>query len=232
LHYAPAPADATPSDRAQARIGRYVSQLEELAEIGMDLARGLRRQVVEAPEADAARADPAGAALAYSRLARAIRQTLALAVRLADEARASDREAAEAAERREMVEQIIADDLERAVARREIVRSVAVQAIEAEVRERGHGGERERLLGELRERLEDDEDIEDYSNLPIIDVAERICRDLGVAFDPGLWEDEDWATQDEADYEAVAARTAAWSSGASRPTWPGGGGAVRDKPPP
>jgi hypothetical protein len=233
LPSAPTPDDATPTDPAENRIARYVLQLEDLAEVGMDLARDLRRQVLETPEAEPARI-AAAASLAYARLARTIRQTFALAARLADEARTLDREAAKAAADRAIVEKILADDLERSEARRETVRAVAAQAIEADVRETGREGDLERLLGDLKERLEDDEDIEDYSNLPIIDIAERICRDLGVAFDPSLWEDEDWAIKDEEDQEA-ASSAGSWSGGFSSPTWPtypGGRGPYRDKPPP
>jgi hypothetical protein len=73
-HATAEPVSADPSsDRAERRL----RILQELAEIGMDLARAVRTRAL----ALAAKADPAAAVdlgLSFSRIARAVRQTVAL----------------------------------------------------------------------------------------------------------------------------------------------------------
>ena len=75
------------------RTERHSSVLRELAEIGMDLARALRTHAVAEP--DAARAADVG--LVFSRVSRAIRQTVALEARL-DADRETRAERAQAAQ--------------------------------------------------------------------------------------------------------------------------------------
>src|SRR5260370_42617700 len=69
------------------RTERHLRMLEELAEIGMDLARAVRRQALEQEAAEpAGAADRAGTtervggdlALIFSRIARAVRHTVVL----------------------------------------------------------------------------------------------------------------------------------------------------------
>jgi hypothetical protein len=202
LPSSPEPAEPDPQ---KARAARQLRALEELAAIGMELARALRDQVVAAtavqasepedgePNSGAASGAVSGetVALAFSRIARAVRQTLALEARLADEDRAGE---AEARARRE------AERQDQGMARlRFMVRAAAVQeaveeAIEADCgpdREDGGDAERaERLLADLDERLEDADDSY-FDQLSTSRAAARICRELGVAFDADLWSDED-----------------------------------------
>ncbi|HEX4261274.1 MAG TPA: hypothetical protein VHY76_09245 [Acetobacteraceae bacterium] len=69
-----------------ARTARHLAMLRELAEIGMALARALGEQALAAPQAEAPdppappRADPG---LAFARVARAVRQCIALEARIA-----------------------------------------------------------------------------------------------------------------------------------------------------
>ena len=70
---ASAPAETTLADPALDRTARHMARLEELAEIGMAIARALGRQA-------AAGSEEAG--LAFTRVARAVRQTVALEERL------------------------------------------------------------------------------------------------------------------------------------------------------
>jgi hypothetical protein len=161
---------------AEARTERHLRTLEDLAEIGMDLARTVQRQAHEQAAADL---DAAALGLVFSRIARAVRQTVALEARLAE-----DRQAETAA-------QLASRTQARATRRRREVRAVVEQAIEADAAET----DLEDLLLDLEERLVDYDDA-DFADRPIGELVARICRDLGVAPDWSLWEDEDWAVEE------------------------------------
>ena len=152
--------------------------LEELAEIGMQLARAVRDEALEAPTERAAEL-----ALTFSRVARAVRQTVALEARLARDAETQAQDAADRRERRAAGERF---DLIRR--RKAQVRDVVERAIETDPAD----NDRERLLDDLYERLEDDLYDADFAEQPVGELIARICKDLGVAVDPGLWADEAW----------------------------------------
>ena len=167
----------------EARAQRQMRMLEELAEIGMKLARAVERRIEERLSADAEDGDAgladAGLALVFSRISRAVRQTIALESRL-------DRELHDARLAEHAVIAGQARDATRTLARRRkhAVREAVQAAFEAD------GPELEALLADLDERLEDSDDDLDFAELPIADLAARLCRQLGVPFDPSLWEDE------------------------------------------
>ena len=162
----------------EARALRQMRMLEELAEIGMKLARAVERRIEESLSAAAEDGD-GGLALVFSRISRAVRQTIALESRL-------DRELHDArmAEAAGIAGQARDATLTLARRRKHAVREAVQAAFEAE------GPELEALLADLDERLEDSDDDLDFAELPIADLAARLCRQLGVPFDPSLWEDE------------------------------------------
>jgi hypothetical protein len=171
-HASAEPISADPSsDRAERRL----RILQELAEIGMDLARAVRTRALAAK-------DPAAAVdlgLSFSRIARAVRQTLALEARLAEERDARDRRTqAEHARRR-------------GLQRKAVVRHAVEQAIGAET----DGTDREDLLDDLHERFEYEDELR-FADRPISEHVARICRDLGVTPDRSLWAGEDWAIEE------------------------------------
>ena len=114
--------------------------LEELTEIGMQLVRAVRDQALDAPPERAAEL-----ALTFSRVARAIRQTVALEARLARDAETQAQDAADRRERRAVGERF--DLIQR---RKAQVRDAVERAIETDAADREH------LLDDLYERLEDD----------------------------------------------------------------------------
>ena len=59
-------------------LERQLAELSDLADIGMDIARGLRRMVAEAAEQGAQPVDHVAVTLAFSRVSRAVRLTFAL----------------------------------------------------------------------------------------------------------------------------------------------------------
>ena len=184
--------DATAPDDVNARQARQLATLVELAEIGMQMARAARDEVLAlAAPADAAqpaRPSPFGRAdlgLTYTRVARAVRQTLALETRIADgleTARVQQKQRTVGAAR-------LAFDN-----RQEDIRDFVVQAIESEA-ERRELPEREveRLLGDLDERLEDGCYDDALADGPIAELVGRICFDLGLTPDWRIWDDQDWA---------------------------------------
>jgi hypothetical protein len=170
--------DCAHCGEAAERTARHLRMLAQLAEVGMDLALALRRRVMD-PQAP----EPVGGdvALSFSRIARAVRQTVALETRLAENGQARDRQVqAEQA-------RALGDRGLRGALRKEEVRDIVDRPIEAGFPET----DVERLLSDLDERLEDDRDDADFIDRPIGELVERICRDLGVIFDPDLLEDDD-----------------------------------------
>jgi hypothetical protein len=153
------PADLTAP--AEARAERRLRLLAELAELGMTLARTLVAQAEDGAEA--------ASQLAYARIARAVRQTLALEAKLADESQV----------RREKQAR------EYSYQRQAKVRRLVERAIEADADD----SDTDTLLDDLNERLADPDDT-DFTNRPLIDVVAAICKDLGVTFDPSPWQDE------------------------------------------
>jgi hypothetical protein len=190
-----------PGGRAEAgacaaRTERQLAMLHELAEIGMQIARAVRDEAVaraEAADEDAPAASSrfggADLGLVYSRVARAVRQTLALETRVAEDiAKAKvERERGRIAAIRR-----VADE------RQQEIRDYVAEAIEAEaVEKKSSEREIERLLDDLDERLEDGDYDDELDHAPIGDLVARICADLGVTPDWSLWEDQAWAIEYE-----------------------------------
>jgi hypothetical protein len=165
-------------DPAAARTERHLRLLAELAEIGMDLAREVRRQALDQSEDSPPAAD---LALTFSRIARAVRQTVALEARLAEPPRPGHAERAS----------LTVSDRWRSARRKRQVGEIVEGVIESDA-----AGEFDSydLLVDLHERLEDGYDEEaDFADRPIGELVARICGDLGVEPDWSLLKDEDWA---------------------------------------
>jgi hypothetical protein len=135
-------------------VERRLALLQELAEIGMSLVRGLAAEPVS-PEV----------ALTFARISRAVRQTVALEARLEQEAAGIRR--AQGAQRKHQ-------------AQRHVERILVAEASEADADD---------LLADLYERLADEDDC-DFADKPLGEIVARICADLGVTFDPEVWQDE------------------------------------------
>jgi hypothetical protein len=202
-----------PGETMEARALRRLAALEELAEMGAELARLVPRQAqerAEAARAEFARPDFARSdvGLVFARIARAVRQTWALHDRLDRErqARADESElqrAARLAADAEKRAAARADMRLRAAVRMNTVREAVETALEARIDEE-IGGDEDKAIPEeihalyeaLDERLSDPKDKDEFADLPISQLIARICRDLGVVPDWSLWEDEDWAVEE------------------------------------
>lgn len=171
---------------ADAMHEHHEQVLVELTEIGMGIARGLRDEVMaaETPEAKAR------AAAAYPRIARAVRQCLALETRFRRDAA---REALEADGRRQKADAL---RVRRRIAR---VRLVVQQAIQDETPNDDETVETR--LTDLYERLDDDVLDEDFVLAPFPQVVANIHRQLGLSppalGDAGEDPDEDHEPNDD-----------------------------------
>jgi len=171
----PAPTDHRANPSAE-RTEYYRGVLHELIDKGMDLARKVHEQA-NAPEPEAMPA--ADAVVAFDRISRAVRRTIALAQRLDQPARGAASH--------------------RASCRKRIIR---------EVEDAIHRGERKHadkdlLNTELRERL-DSPDLEDeIDHRPVPEIIADICRDLGIAGPPGP---KPWKRRTPADIADLCAR--------------------------
>src|ERR1700712_341219 len=164
------PAAELPDQGPEAeRRERHSRILQELADIGMELVQHVRRQALE--EVAPSSADPV---LAFTRLARAVRQTIALDARLATGAVAPVRPVLQgnAAARPGI-------GLLRARVRRSVEEAIAT-ASEAD----GADGEAaEALLLDMHEQLDDPEFEDELAEWPIGVVVASICRALRVQVD-------------------------------------------------
>ncbi len=220
--------DSPPSpetDPVQARAARRAEVLEELIEIAMNVARASGRQATRQAIQEG---DSGGHVLAFSRASRCVRQTVALAARLDEGVSMSGHKAAAEPEPFAMRPPIPAEvEPARGVAGEDMAEAVVEPATEAEARERGDGGDGESLLAEPKERLEDEDEFADLANLSFAEAVMRICRDLGVSFDPGRLEDEDFVAAGQAAGEGGAEqrrRLMAELSAGPRGARPGEGG--------
>lgn len=183
---APAPqADAWEAAEAQARAvaQRQLEMLGRLAEIGLSIAAALEQQVT------AQDGPPVGeAALAYARVSRAVRLSVALQASVLEALQALDRAAGSRLyEQRCNAER---EQQRRARAHRDRVDRVLGRVIDAEATSEAEG---ERLAGEAHERLERDDIYGDLAEHSVSEIIDRVCRDLGLAPDWGALAEEAWA---------------------------------------
>ena len=143
---------------------RHATILAELSELGLVLARDLQARALAAK--DQAVAD---LGLAFHRVSRSVRQSLALEARLARERAAGEREAGERAAR---------EGVRRLMQRRAQVRAAVARAVwdEAEGED-----EAEVLLSELDERLAEEALADDFTAEALDAHVARIRADLGLA---------------------------------------------------
>ncbi|MDB5463312.1 MAG: hypothetical protein JWP23_1701 [Phenylobacterium sp.] len=172
--------ETAPTDPVADRAERHGRVLQELTDLGMNLARA-----VSAQAADADRATAHALALDFARIARAVRQTVALEAKLADDRQTSLAERAQHRQRE-------ADAQARR--RRTRIESLVERAIDAEA----SGSEADNLYEDLRERLEDADDLAGFHDRPIPEIVALICKDLGLTPPLVLWDDADWGIESEA----------------------------------
>jgi hypothetical protein len=188
----------------EVQVERHLGILTELTDLCMGLARVTQAKAVAqavAPEepAKAGKADPV---LAFTRVARAVRQTIALEAQLAEDHRTRGEKTETARKQRAAA----ARDEHRANQLDKVERVVEA-TLDAKAGKDWR--ERERLEDEFRERLKDFDDYAHCGKRPIGEIIARICRDLGVTPDWARWVDAAWAG-DEMATKPPGSPYAAW----------------------
>jgi hypothetical protein len=188
---APNPALSEPADPHQERAERHSRMLARLGDLALGLAEAVQGQAVDAArrpvEEDDAADRTRGLGLVFARLSYEVRQTVALEARLAADVQATAAERAAAA----------AQDRWRR--RRNLVKRLVFEAVsDDDLNERNPDlvFDRETLLFELDDRLQDDEFKQDIGDLPIGEVVARFCRQLRVEPDWSRWQSETWAVEE------------------------------------
>ena len=184
------------SDPTIERAEQRLRVLEELAEIGMDLARALHRRVMADEPAAEAGAEPVDCGLMFSRISRAVRLTLAMEERLAAGLSPMKARAAEAQAKRAYY---------RGEAAKEKVEEAVTRVVEAELDLDAET--LEGLRAEVEEWLDDDEAFDDIAERPLGETVAWICRAMGLTPDWSRWDGEAWAAE-----AAVAAAGAGFSA--------------------
>lgn len=221
----PAPAGA--ADEARALVERRLALLGRLAEAGLNIALAVERQVmaVEAgsPEAGSPEAVQVvqGLALAYGRVSRAVRLSVALQGRVLKELQALDEVAARTrkGELAEAARAAAAQAAERKGRVERIVGRVIAEAFEDQA-------EVDRAAEEAWDRLEHDDIYGDLSRKPVSELIARICQDLGLSPDWPRLAQEAWAEE-----EIAGGAAGAPLLGLRRPDPPGAAPAAADPQP-
>jgi hypothetical protein len=173
---------------------RHTHIFAELTDILMTVAREMKQAVVEAYPDDKVEVCATIEPL-LTKVARSIRQTIALEAKLADkEALRKHTIAAEAAQAR-------AATAERERFARNALRSDRKNLVELAVEKAIRSADidpddAENLYSDLYEQLHDYRSEYDFSAHPVGETVMRICKDLGLQVDPALWEDEPWAQEE------------------------------------
>jgi hypothetical protein len=185
--------------RRVARIGERIAlSVERRAAAEAALAETKAAQAAAGPADDAAGLPPdrpgGDAALAFTRVTRAMRLNLMLAQKLGADLLARDKadQAAGRAQAEDAARAAEAARQARAGRQKEQVRYAVGTAIETEA-EGWTQGEREKALKDLDERLDDPDVLPDFGTMPTSEIVRRICRDLRL--DPlwREWLEEPWA---------------------------------------
>jgi hypothetical protein len=220
-------------DEAAEMVACGLAQLSELAGIGMAFARALGRiaeaAIEAAPEGEAPEVTPqlSDAALAFSRISRAVRMTVGLQSRiLRDRQARADRLAAEKAVKDAEEAEMLHERRVKGNLRRAMTRFIVQTAIEAEERD---DEDWDRLVEGLDERLGQlGEDGLAFEHIHVKDTAYAIAKDLGL--DPGEdWWREKWLIDPPP--AAAAAGGGGPRSGGGGYTEPTGSGAASATPP-
>lgn len=218
----------------QAMMRRDLYLLGRVAEVGVGLLEAMQRQVSPAPVEASPEASPEASsddasepapleaaarlfqgdiALAYARVSRAVRMTIALRTRMIEEI--TEAEQAQARNARLFAEAgVAAEELQRKE-RKGVVARVLSRVIQDEVYPDGPDGpeppdkftvvfgpgkrEHERyesLIADASECLRDRERFGDVLNRPISEFIDLVCRDLGLAPDWRRLAEEAWAQEE------------------------------------
>ncbi len=151
--------------------------LETLTELALEVATALKARIVtDAAAGNAESADRLS--LAFTRVSRSVRQTLAFKAKLADMT-------AKSAEKRQEKDREQAIETSRLRAKKQQVARDVAQMVEA-------CAESENLLGDLHERLMDPDIEDELLTIRVGDVIIGLCDELGIPVELSVWQDKGW----------------------------------------
>ena len=188
----PTSAEPAPPDPSKDRgvCPRDVEVLAKLAEIGLELALIERQQAVDAEAARKA-GGPGPTRdhnLAFSRIASAVRMTLALKAEfIADGAERLRKDMEDRAKRAEEAR------LQRQLIQKTRVHRAVKEVIDSEPRD---PRTRDRLIYELNKRYQDFDAACDFRQMLTGDVIDRFCREMKLTPDWTKWWNETWAIEE------------------------------------
>jgi hypothetical protein len=184
------PAPLEQEARALARSQQRLATTQELVQIGLRLARKLETNDSPAGEI----------ALAFSRIARAVRMTLALEAMIDGDVQVRIERV-----RSEKQSRATFERLKKAADEEQLIRDAVGWAINADAADRKDPRETERLFGALDEILTDEDEWSRWANCTLGEIMAEICRELDVPFDVNLWLDQEEGPEEAADQpDAVA----------------------------
>jgi hypothetical protein len=166
--------------------------LRRQAELVVELSQGAARMAA-AIEAKAGPEPAKSDAMAYARLFRTVRMGSLLLTRLVQEigkVRSGERFEAPRREREALIAKALADPAHDHKSR--------VEHIVERIAEAEHGDDEDqidRLVAECGERLDDEDIWRDVRALPVRDLVQTICKDLGL--DPRPFLHEAWAMEEQ-----------------------------------
>ncbi len=211
----PNPAPVIPGDDlVRATLKRQMQMLGDLADAGLVIARAVGERMIEAQGERAPVRDICDLAGAFDRVNRALRYTIMLEGRLLNAWLALDR-----GEARPQAKAAgpVRDEFEAPGADRKAQVAGVLKGVIAGETDGKDTERRERLEREAAERLRDDRRLGDILTLPISDVIDIICRDLGIQPDWLRLSEEDWARGELRSGKVGAALAAAALSGRPPP---------------
>jgi hypothetical protein len=195
----------------RAHLDRQLAKLDRLSDLGLQIAEGLAAQA----KGTGPQVVEGDVALAYDRVARAVRMAVMLQHRLIEDFRLSCETAAKAVAG--------GDGAGSARARKDAVARIVKRVAE------GQGGLDGFQVGwaarQARERLEHDDIYGQVMSQPVSDLVADICRDLGLTPDWARLAEEAWARDEilsgevgEALQDVLASSPAAIGSAPTIPT--------------
>jgi hypothetical protein len=191
-------ADNAPAGGAEAweraLLDRQLERLDELADMGMALARDIqRRAVTAAPEADITHA-----AMDFARTSRAVRMTLALQSKLVRDFKTPVKAASAKGDNDDDDEDVRWEVVwETEPPTRDQQRFQAQRIVRGVGEDSGRDAETvERLEAEAVERLERDDIYKDILARPLSEIVADLCRDLGLSPDWSRLAQQDWAKEE------------------------------------
>jgi hypothetical protein len=181
-----APTSAAAQDWARALLERQLWILGQLAEGGLEFARAIERQ---ATSGEAGKEGvPAAAAMAYARVARAVRLTILLQSKLIADLQTLESKAANDAYTAHCRRALDQPRLEREQKAR--IGRIVGRVAWAEGREHA---EIQRMARHAAEMLDHDDHFGDILTRPVSEIIALICRDLGLEPDWPKLAEEAWA---------------------------------------